>query len=83
MSALLLAPAGKPCHSFLIAIPPRNINVNPLPNVKPLPHQPPQLAKANGIELCYEIFGTDDAEPMLLIMGLGAQMILWDDEFCE
>src|ERR1700730_4602814 len=41
------------------------------------------MAKANGIELCYEIFGADDAEPMLLIMGLGAQMILWDDEFCR
>src|SRR5207237_2763724 len=27
-------------------------------------------------------FGADDAEPMLLIMGLGAQMIHWDDEFC-
>ena len=23
------------------------------------------------------------AEPMLLIMGLGAQMIHWDDEFCR
>jgi pimeloyl-ACP methyl ester carboxylesterase len=50
--------------------------------VNPVPHQPPQTARANGIELCYEIFGKDDAEPMLLIMGLGAQMILWDDEFC-
>ena len=37
----------------------------------------------NGIELCYEIFGKDDAEPMLLIMGLGAQMIHWDDDFCR
>jgi pimeloyl-ACP methyl ester carboxylesterase len=51
--------------------------------VNPVPHQPPQTARANGIELCYEIFGKDDAEPMLLIMGLGAQMILWDDEFCQ
>jgi pimeloyl-ACP methyl ester carboxylesterase len=51
--------------------------------VNPVPHQPPQTVRANGIELCYEIFGKDDAEPMLLIMGLGAQMILWDDEFCQ
>lgn len=48
-----------------------------------LAHQPPQMAKANGIELCYEIFGAPDAEPLFLIMGLGAQMILWDDEFCR
>ena len=46
-------------------------------------HQPPQIARANGIDLCYEIFGDASAEPMLLIMGLGAQMILWDDDFCR
>jgi pimeloyl-ACP methyl ester carboxylesterase len=40
------------------------------------------MARANGIELCYDIFGTEDAEPMLMIMGLSAQMIHWDDEFC-
>ena len=48
-----------------------------------LAHQPPQIAHANGIELCYEIFGDPSAEPLLLIMGLGAQMIHWDDEFCR
>ena len=46
-------------------------------------HQPPQLARANGIDICYDVFGDPDAEPMLLIMGLGAQMVLWDDAFCE
>ena len=46
-------------------------------------HQPPQTARANGIDICYEIFGDANAEPMLLIMGLGAQMVLWDDPFCE
>jgi pimeloyl-ACP methyl ester carboxylesterase len=45
--------------------------------------QPPQIARANGIDLCYEIFGDARAEPMLLIMGLGAQMIHWDDDFCR
>ena len=48
-----------------------------------LDHQPPRTARANGIDLCYEIFGDDAAEPMLLIMGLGAQMIHWDDDFCR
>jgi pimeloyl-ACP methyl ester carboxylesterase len=51
--------------------------------LNPSPHQPPQLARANGIDLCYEIFGDPAAEPMLLIMGLGAQMIHWDDDFCR
>jgi pimeloyl-ACP methyl ester carboxylesterase len=46
-------------------------------------HQPPQMARANGIDLCYEIFGDPAAEPLILIMGLGAQMIHWDDDFCR
>ena len=48
-----------------------------------LAHQPPKIARANGIDICYEIFGDPAAEPMLLIMGLGAQMIHWDDDFCR
>lgn len=39
--------------------------------------------QANGIELCYETFGDPAAEPLLLVMGLGAQMIAWPDELCE
>ena len=30
----------------------------------------------------YETFGDPKAQPVLLIMGLGAQMTTWDDEFC-
>ncbi|MGZ4169248.1 MAG: alpha/beta fold hydrolase [Solirubrobacteraceae bacterium] len=33
--------------------------------------------------LCYETFGTTDAPPLLLIMGLASQMLLWDEQFCE
>jgi pimeloyl-ACP methyl ester carboxylesterase len=36
-----------------------------------------------GIRLCYETFGAPEDPPMLLIMGLGTQMIGWPDEFCE
>lgn len=39
-------------------------------------------ARANGIELEYESFGRAGDPPLLLVMGLGAQMILWHDEFC-
>jgi hypothetical protein len=35
-----------------------------------------------GITLCYEEFGHASDLPMLLIMGLGTQMIGWPDEFC-
>ncbi len=41
------------------------------------------FAPANGQRLCYETFGRADHPALLLIMGLGAQMILWDDAFCE
>jgi len=43
---------------------------------------PPAFARANGLDLCYDTFGDPQAQPLLLIMGLGAQMIVWDDEFC-
>lgn len=32
---------------------------------------------ANDIDICYESYGPDDAPPLLLVMGLGAQMITW------
>ena len=38
---------------------------------------------ANGITIEYDMFGPTDAEPVLLIMGLGAQMTLWPVEFCN
>jgi pimeloyl-ACP methyl ester carboxylesterase len=41
-----------------------------------------QLAAANGIELCYQEMGDADGEPLLLVMGLGTQMIAWDEGFC-
>src|SRR5438876_11435921 len=39
-------------------------------------------ARANGVEIAYEIFGVPEGRPLLLIMGLAAQMILWDDDLC-
>ena len=38
---------------------------------------------ANGITIEYEEFGDRNGRPLLLIMGLGAQMILWPEELCE
>jgi pimeloyl-ACP methyl ester carboxylesterase len=36
-----------------------------------------------AIRLCYETFGSEADPPILLIMGLGTQMIGWPDDFCE
>jgi pimeloyl-ACP methyl ester carboxylesterase len=40
-------------------------------------------AEANGIAIEYDGFGSEDAEPLLLISGLGVQMIRWTAGFCE
>ena len=42
-----------------------------------------KLAEANGLTLCYQTFGDPKNPPMVLVMGLGAQMILWEDGFCQ
>ena len=38
---------------------------------------------ANGITIHYDEHGPKDAEPILLIMGFGAQMTLWPQEFVD
>lgn len=42
----------------------------------------PQI-EANGIALEYEVFGDPAAPPLLLVMGLGAQLTLWPVELVE
>lgn len=45
-------------------------------------HSDPVRAEANGIELVYDTFGDRHAPPILLISGLGNQMISWHERFC-
>ncbi len=40
-------------------------------------------AHANGIEIEYDRFGRPGDPTLLLVMGFGAQMILWREAFCE
>jgi pimeloyl-ACP methyl ester carboxylesterase len=40
------------------------------------------IVAANGINLCYDEVGDANAPVILLIMGLGTQMIAWPDAFC-
>jgi pimeloyl-ACP methyl ester carboxylesterase len=44
---------------------------------------PMPSVKSNGIELEYDTFGDPAGAPLLLISGLGVQLIGWDEEFCE
>lgn len=41
------------------------------------------VADAGEVRLAYETFGERADRALLMIMGLGAQMILWHDELCE
>ncbi len=40
-------------------------------------------AKINGINIEYDVHGPDDGTPLLLIMGLGAQLTRWAPAFYE
>src|SRR5262245_53882994 len=38
-------------------------------------------AGRGGVEIAYEALGPQEGEPLLLIMGLGMQMVAWHDDF--
>jgi pimeloyl-ACP methyl ester carboxylesterase len=42
-----------------------------------------QLAKVGDVELCYETFGDVSDPALLLVMGLGTQMVAWREDFCR
>src|SRR3954465_7181709 len=42
-----------------------------------------RMVEANGVELCTEPFGDPADPPILLIMGLGASMLWWEEGFCQ
>lgn len=41
-----------------------------------------QFIQANGLKFCYDEFGDRDHPALLLIMGLGTQMIAWPEPLC-
>jgi len=50
----------------------------PISSMDPMPR-----ATANMVDLEYETFGDPRSAPLLLIAGLGSQMLSWDEELCE
>ncbi|MCA0240663.1 MAG: alpha/beta fold hydrolase [Proteobacteria bacterium] len=53
------------------AVPPRSVA-----------RSPERLVQAGGLTLCCQTFGVPQHPALLLIMGMGAQMVGWDDDFC-
>ncbi len=37
----------------------------------------------DGVEICFQTFGSAEHEAVLLVMGLGGPMTWWDPEFCS
>ena len=46
-------------------------------------HHAERMIAANGIEICADSFGEPGDPAVLLVMGGGASMLLWDEQFCE
>jgi pimeloyl-ACP methyl ester carboxylesterase len=42
-----------------------------------------RMVEVNGVALCAQTFGSADDPAVLLVMGLAASMLHWEDEFCE
>src|SRR3954453_10005097 len=42
-----------------------------------------QFVDVGAVTLCYETFGNPADPAMLLIMGLGTQMVGWREDFCR
>lgn len=47
-----------------------------------VPHSDETIAKVKDIDIVYDTFGDPTTPSILLIMGLGSQMIAWDEEYC-
>jgi pimeloyl-ACP methyl ester carboxylesterase len=41
------------------------------------------MIEASGVELCTESFGDAADPPILLVMGIGASMLWWEEGFCR
>src|SRR2546423_15301805 len=39
--------------------------------------------RAGSVQLAYETFGEHGEPPVLLVMGIGSQMINWHEDFCH
>ncbi|MGY2873522.1 pimeloyl-ACP methyl ester carboxylesterase [Marmoricola sp. URHA0025 HA25] len=50
----------------------------------PVPQSAELVAPVSpGVELCYQTYGDPEAEPLLLVMGLGGPMTWWDPALCR
>src|SRR5207249_9588593 len=41
------------------------------------------MIEVSGVELCTDAFGDPADPPILLVMGIGASMLWWEEGFCR
>jgi pimeloyl-ACP methyl ester carboxylesterase len=46
-------------------------------------HDPQSMATVGAVDLCHDSFGDHGQPTLLLIMGLGQQLIHWPEDFCR
>ncbi len=46
-------------------------------------HHPEAIVERHGVRINYDAFGDKTDPALLLVMGLGSQMTVWVDSFCE
>lgn len=46
-------------------------------------HHGERMIEANGIEICVDAFGDTTDPAILLVMGAGGSMLLWEEGFCQ
>jgi pimeloyl-ACP methyl ester carboxylesterase len=61
---------------------PLDATQNTRPDARTLERMSEQTARHDGVEIRYERVSEDGDRPLLLIMGLGMQMIFWPDDLC-
>ena len=54
-----------------------------VPPTDGIPREPFARAAVGNMELCYETFGDPSDPSMMLVMGLGFQLIHWPEQFCR
>ncbi len=48
-----------------------------------MPHDAPEYARVGELRIAYQRFGRPVDPALLLVIGLGTQMVAWDDAFCR
>ena len=46
-------------------------------------HHPERLVTVGELQLCHDAFGEPEHPPMLLVMGLGFQLVHWPEDLCR